>query len=146
MAKDWDSAFAAATKILGKNGKIPPPKSALSSANDAYDVALKNWRAAQASMEDVLDELDAANDKKIHQIKMYLAVIEKSDLGYEDEDEKETAKKLQAARKLLVDFLDGVVTRYSNAGKSIDELEKHVTLVAKYEKTLEQVTTHGGGV
>ena len=127
----WDAAKAAALKILGPDAEVPDvPNNLLSQgdtlqkANDAFDKAREDCEAKLLAVQNV-------NDSIRNGIKQFLAHIEKSDFKL-DAKNPQDQKKIQQARKILVDKINFAIKAYSDDDKMLDEVDKHLVQLGKY--------------
>lgn len=128
---DW-KAKAAAEKILGKEGNVPDLPAPIDKAKEAFDKAYEAFEQAKDELEAKLLEMENANSAAKNAIKQFRAKIEKEDFDL-DEKNKDQAKKIQQARKILLADLDEHLGASSRNEKTLDELDKHLIQMGKYK-------------
>lgn len=131
MANSWDVARASAAKVLGDKAKIPEPKA----PNKALDVAGKAFDAFDKSRDDIeakLLDLQNSFGAVKNAFDQFGAIIEKSDFGL-DKKNKDDAKKIADAQKILGDYIGEVDDAQSANVKMLGELDKHIILLSKYK-------------
>lgn len=132
MPFDWDKTQAAAMKILGRDGDIPDApaniEKSIADVQKLLDVVDKSREDLESKITDVENANDAVNNllKKLH------AQVEKSDLGL-DPKKKEDLKKIQQARKILLDRIAHGTKVHDDLAKTLDELDKHAIQLSKYK-------------
>ena len=134
---DWDKAKAAALKILGDKAKVPDLAPTISKASKAYDTASAAFTTSQQDCESKLLDLQNNNDALGNAVKQFSASIEKSSFGL---NEKDDAKKLQQARKILLSELAGATKTISSNDKIIEELDKHLIQLGKYKSPQDMIS------
>lgn len=132
MAASWDTTKAAAMKILGKDGKIPEPKASykkgLADEQKAYDAFDK----LRKQLEDQLLALQDANSAGRNAVRQLGEIFDKSDLGLDPKD-KEASKKIDQAKKILLDWIEEQQSALEANDKNYDELDKHLINISKYK-------------
>jgi hypothetical protein len=128
----WDKAKAEALKILGDKGKVPDVPDTIGKAADSKGKASDEFDKSREACEKKLEAVENANDALKNATKQFLAKIEKSDFGLDSKD-KEELKKIQKARQVLTDTLDAAIKRREDEDKELDELDKHLIQLGKYE-------------
>jgi hypothetical protein len=132
MAKDWDSIKAEALKILGPKAKIPEPKGNLHKTRDHFTKAVAAFVKSRGDLEDKVLEMQDGLSSATNLYKQLLAQVEKSDFGL-DEKNKDDAKKIDQAEKLISDFINERLKGWTQDIKDLDELDKHMIQLAKYK-------------
>ncbi len=132
MPFDWDKTKAAALKILGKDGDVPDPPPALIKSVDEVSKAITGFNSAREDLEKTILTMENANDGVKNVLKQFSASLAKSDLGL-DPKNKDDAKKIAQARKILLDRMGDGMKRHDTNEKMLDELDKHVIQLAKYK-------------
>jgi len=132
MGAQWDKAKASALKILGDQGDVPDMAPPVATAHDNFDKAFDALNKSREDCEAKLLALENANDSVRNAMKQFLATIEKNDLGL-DSKNKADLVKIQKARRLLIDALNGFMKGYEKNDKIFDELDKHVIQMGNYK-------------
>ena len=132
MANDWNAKKAEAMKILGAKGKVPDPKWNLAKVSADYIKADKEYDAAVDVLQTKILALQNMASTGKNSLKQYSEQISKSNLGLDpkNDDDKE---KIEQARKLLDDHIDGLIEVQDINIKNLDELDKHSMAISKYE-------------
>jgi hypothetical protein len=131
VAQTSDAAEKAAMKILGDKGKIPP--------SDFLEKPLDKSEAARKDFSDKVDELNSsllayqdAMSSFANATQNYINTIEKTDFGLH-KDNKEEAKKIDAASKILVEFWGGMKKSLEKDVKSLDAFDKHIADLNRFK-------------
>ncbi len=132
MADTWESSKAAAMKILGKDAKIPEPKVDVNKLSADYMKASKAFDKARDDLDAKVLDLKNANDGIGNYAKMMMNQIDKADFGL-DEKNKDDAKKIDQAQKILSDFVKSRQDIFTKNDSDLDELDKHLANIAKYK-------------
>jgi hypothetical protein len=123
MAKTWEDVSKAAMQILGPQGKIPDETNG--TTQRAAAASQKSWADFEAARKSLKDALEAHKEKAANFLGSWEAFVDdvsKDDLGLDPKKNKEDEKKIAAARKLLVGYLNDVVLQ--PARKLIGDLKK----------------------
>jgi mannose-6-phosphate isomerase class I len=132
MAMDWDKAVAAATKILGDKAKIPKLGSAIPKAVAAEDKAFDAFDKVRQDLKaKVLGEQNALQALK-DAIVQFQDEIDEDDLGL-DPKNKDDAKKIDSARKILSGALQEKIDQKNDNIKDFRELDKHLMNIVNYK-------------
>lgn len=131
MADSWDAAKAAAVKVLGKQAKIPEPK-AMAKADADLQKAYAAFDKSREDLEDKLVTLQNADSAIGNVYKQFGTLVEKADFGL-DAKNKDDAKKIEQAKKILSAYVDKVTDAQEQNVKNLTELDKHVILLSKYK-------------
>lgn len=105
MAKTWGDVSKAAMQILGPQGKIPPDTS--SGLIKAAAASQKSWAEFQAARKSLKDALDTNKEQTANHLGALQAIVDDintDNLGLDPKKNREDAKKIAAARKLLVGY------------------------------------------
>lgn len=117
MAKTWDDVSKAAMQILGPQGKIPPEiTSAVGKSATASQKSWAEFEAARKSLKDALDAHEEKYENYLGALRAQVDDVNKDNLGLDPEKNKEDAKKIADARKLLVGYLNDVVLQPNEKG------------------------------
>jgi hypothetical protein len=126
----YSEATSKAQKILGADAKIPPVadkvKKAFSDSNDAQ----KEFMTARDACIDKVAALDDKTTSCINALQHFRAEIEKEDFEL---DAKKDAKKIKQAQAILFAPIDEQIKGCKSDDKSLDELDRHLTLLKKYK-------------
>ncbi len=123
---------ADALKILGKDAKVPDlPKTVLKARSD-FDKAHATFKNAQDEIEASILDLQNHSSALSNALEQFKAKIEKEDFGLNSED-KEDQGKIKKAVDLLTGGLDEAIEGWNDTVKTLDELDKHVIQLARYE-------------
>jgi hypothetical protein len=128
----YETARAAALKILGDKAKVPERPDNLKKANTNLVKALDEFSKTQDACEAKLLAMENANDGALNALKQFLAKIEKNDFNLDSKD-KDDAKKIQQARDLLTAPIDDAIKDRKLNDKALDELDKHLIQLGKYK-------------
>jgi hypothetical protein len=105
MAKTWGDVSKAVMQILGPQGKIPPEgSSGLTKAGAASQKSWAEFQAARKSLKDALDTLKENSANHLGALQAIVDDINTDNLGLDPKKNREDAKKIAAARKLLVGY------------------------------------------
>jgi predicted nucleic acid-binding Zn-ribbon protein len=129
---EWDKTKADAMKILGKDGDVPDKPATIDKALTDFGKAYEKFKKSSEGIEKDILALENSNDEIKNALKQFQATISKSDLGL-DPKKKEDAKKIQQARKILMDRITVGMKRHDTNEKDFDELDKHVIQLGKYK-------------
>jgi prefoldin subunit 5 len=127
----WETAKASAMKVLGEKGKIPEPKT-LDKAGEGLDKAFEAFSKSRDDLEEKLVGLQDADSAVSHAFDQFGTLVEKSDLGL-DLKNKDDAKKITQAKKILTDYVTTVTKAQEANNKNLKELDKHMILLSKYK-------------
>ena len=132
MPFEWDKTKAAALKILGKDGDVPDPPANLLKAVDSVKSTDDNFNKGREDLEAKILAMQNANDATKNSLKQFQASLTKSDYGL-DPKNKDDAKKIEQARKIILDRLTVGFKRVADNEKFLDELDKHLIQLSKYK-------------
>ena len=132
MSAIWDKAKDAAEKILGKDAKIPDLPGTVDKGADTLNKANDDLDKSREDIEGKLVAVQNANDGIRNLLKQFEAKIDKSDFDM-DTKNKDNVKKIQKAKKILMDALNEGIKNREDDDKSLDELDKHVIQMSKYK-------------
>lgn len=130
MAKLWEDVSKAAMQILGPQGKIPPESS--SATLKAAAASQKSWADIEAARKSLKDALDAHEEKADNFLGAWRAHIDDvngDNLGLDPRKNKDDAKKIASARKLLVSYLNDTVLEPNE--KDLQGLKKKLDAAVK---------------
>ena len=131
MADDWASASAKAQKILGDKAKIPKPSQAIAKAATANATAFKDFDKVRKDLEAKVLALINSNRAAVDAVEQFRDEIDEEDFGLNKKD-KEDAKKIDAAKKLLLDTLDAKLDQANENAKGDRDLNKHLANIRNY--------------
>jgi hypothetical protein len=119
-------AIANAQKTLGKEGKIPKPKSDMAALGAAWTKAGQAFRKSITDLQTSLQALEKVTTLTRDGYKQYAGVIKDSDFGLDDGDD-ENKKKIDCAKKVILDAIqDGT----DISDKSLSNLDKLCKIVS----------------
>jgi hypothetical protein len=127
----WDKAVAGAKKIIGDKGKIPEPKGAIIKAREAENKVWGEFDKARNELEDQILALIDATSAIVDAVDQYRDVIAEDDF---DLNAKSDAKKVAAAKKILLTPLDAAIVKVKNNAKNERELNKHLANITAYKQ------------
>jgi hypothetical protein len=125
MANTWEDAKKAAMQILGPKGKIPEPSKTIVKAVEESRDSWAEFEAARQSLKDALDTHQKKFDKYLGALRSEVDAINKDNLGL-DPKNKEDAKKIAAARKPLVKYVNGMVQKHEGEFNDLKKLNAPV--------------------
>ena len=132
MAMSYDAAKAAALKALGKDAKLPTPPSAIKTAADQDSKAYDAFDKSRKELEAKVLALQNADSSWKNALKQYGEMLQENDFGL-DANDKDDAKKIEAAQKAFADWNDGAIAVLDGNLKNLDELDKHLINITKYK-------------
>jgi hypothetical protein len=118
MAKNWNATVAEAMKVLGKQAEMPDFKMDLHKVSDQFVQAVKGCKKSVDDFIGAIITLQGANLTVLASCAQVQSVIQKADFGL-DEKNKDDAKKIAQARKILGDYAKN---GWDNAKGNVDEL------------------------
>jgi hypothetical protein len=131
MADNWGTAKTKAGKVLGKDGKIPEPKS-LDKLRDDWWTAFAGYEKSRDDMEAKILALQKAGASVKLSLKQFEDQLDDEDFGL-DEKNKDDQKKIKEAHDILAGWVEHVTTNVDADIDSLDELDKHVIDFKKYK-------------
>jgi len=132
MADDWDSVAKSAMKILGDKGKIPKYSTALPKAEAANQKSYDDFKKTREELKAKLLALQNAESVTKDAFSQFQDEIEESDLGL-DSKNKEDAKKIAEARKMLSGWIQNSMDTGDQNLKNLKELDKHLMSLSNYK-------------
>jgi hypothetical protein len=87
---------------------------------------------SRGDLEDKLLALQDADSSVSHAYDQFGTLVEKSDLGL-DPKNKDDARKITQARKILTDYVNQVIKAQETNNKNLKELDEHMILLSKYK-------------
>jgi hypothetical protein len=132
MADDWDGAVKDAMKILGEKGKIPKIPGNISKTMNASDKAYEDFKKIRDELKAKVLALQNADSARKDSISQYQDEIDEDDLGL-DPKNKDDAKKIADARKILSSALQDKMDIDDQNIKNLKELDKHLMSLANYK-------------
>ncbi len=108
MSENWDKTVAAAMKILGDKGKVPPMSSALSSGIDAGRKVAKETAKAASELQAKVVELQKSVGDVLRAAQQFQTAIDKDNLGL-DPKNADDAKKIKQARAVIDRYFDTAI-------------------------------------
>ncbi len=130
MKGDWNTAKAAAMKVLGDKAEVPDLPSTITKAEEAFEKSSAAFDKSRADCESALLDVQNALSAVKNAGKQFTASIEKSDFEL---DSKTDAKKIQQGQKILLTSLQGSSKNIDDNDKILDELDKHLVQMGKYK-------------
>lgn len=130
MPENWDKTVAAAMKILGDKGKIPPMPTALTSGIESGKKANKETAKAVSELQSKLAELQKSLGDVLRAGQQFQAAIDKDNLGLDPKNADE-AKKIKQARALLDGYFDKALKATDSGLDPAAKLENALSSFAK---------------
>lgn len=131
MSNSWPATRSEAIKILGKKAKFPEPKN-MTGLIANLEKSFLAFDKARNAIEDRIPEMQNAGAAFAQAAKQFGAIVDKTDFGLDKKD-KEDAKKIEAAKDVLSEYVEGVAEQSAHNEKALTELEKHLVLMSKYK-------------
>jgi hypothetical protein len=129
---DWYTTVAKAQAVVGKEGKIPPPKADLrkyvGETYRTYDDYKKSVGALQGKILALQNALSAWRNA----LKQVDDQMSRESFGL-DGKTAEGKRKIEQAQKILGDWLESCIKSADADIKNLDELDKHSLNVKKYK-------------
>jgi len=132
MPDNWDKTVAAAMKILGDKGKIPPMTGAMNGQMDKGQKSIDDVSKAVSDLQAKLVDMEKACGDVIKAGQDFKSTIDKDDLGL-DPKNPDDAKKIKQARALLDAYLD---KGSKGTNTSLDQMTKFDNALSSFAKTL----------
>jgi hypothetical protein len=133
MASKWDGPTKDAMKILGDQGKVPKWPSSIVKAEAEDD---KSYVAYQKTRDELKVKLLATQNTRQalkDAISQLQDEVDESDLGL-DPKNKDDAKKIKDAQKVLSGWLDTQIATFERDYKNLKELDKHLMSLMNYKQ------------
>lgn len=127
----WDKAVSSAEKVLGDDAKIPQPKPTIDKAMQAEDKAFTEFDKSRSALEDQILGLVDASNAVIDAVEQFRDVIADEDFKL---DSKSDAKKIAAAKKILLASLDSRIKVFKENAKNERDLNKHLAHIRTYKQ------------
>jgi hypothetical protein len=127
---DFDKAKAAATKIIGKEGKFPKLPGDLTKDKAAFSKANGDAVNARDQFEKDLLASKQAADRVIDTAQAFKDVFEGSDFGLDPKD-KAQKKQIDDATKVLTDSLDEDLKKMQPTKAVLEQVFKVIASVKK---------------
>ena len=131
VADNWSTTKAKAQKILGKDAKVPEPKS-LKRVRDDWWSAFADYQKSCGDLENKILALQKAASSVKLTLKQYGDEIDDEAFGL-DEKNKDDAKKIKEAHDILKGWADDLEKGIDDEIDELDELDKHVIDFKKYK-------------
>ena len=131
MADNFDAAKAKAQKILGKDAKIPVPKS-LDKLQSDWFVAYDAYEKSRDDLEAKILTLQKAGVNAKLTLQQYGDKLDDEDFGL-DEKNKDDAKKIKDAHDILDAWLQNLFKNVDADVDGLAELVKHLVDFKKYK-------------
>jgi hypothetical protein len=131
VADNWSATKGKAQKILGKDAKIPEPKS-LDKLRDDWWTAFAAYQKACEDMEDKILALQKSGASVKLTLKQFGDKLDDESFGLNEKD-KEDAKKIKDAHDVLMGWVQDTEKDIDNDIGGLDELDKHVIDFRKYK-------------
>ena len=120
MPENWDKAVAAAMKILGDKGKVPPMPNTLTSGIDKGQKSGGETAKAASDLQTKLVDVQKSLGDVMKLAQQFKATIDKDPLGL-DPKTADDAKKIKEARALLDAYFDAAL---KSTGAGLDPATK----------------------
>jgi len=130
---DWNNVVKAAMKILGDKGKIPKINPAIAKAGTASEKAYDEFKKGREDLKKKLLASQDADQAVKDAVEQYQDTINEDDLGLNSRD-KDDAKQIAAARKILSDRLQESIDIQEENVKNLRELDKHLINIINYKQ------------
>jgi hypothetical protein len=130
MSDNWDKTVAAAMKILGDKGKVPPMPSALSSGIEKGQKANKDAAKAASDLQAKVVELQKSLGDVLKAGQQFQAVIDKDSLGLDPKNSDE-AKKIKQARAVFDGYFDTALKATSEGLEPATKLDNALSAFLK---------------
>jgi hypothetical protein len=124
VGKEWADARAEAQKVLGKDGKLPKPRTDPERLYDDVNAKGQTFNKAIEAVERALLERETAFAKIILAWKQYADIIKGSDFEL---DPKGGAKQIAQAQKILLEAITDITEKVSDKIAILDKLDQIVT-------------------
>jgi len=124
VGKEWADARAAAQKALGKDGKLPKPRTDPEGLYDEANSKGAAFKKAVEAVEKALLERETAFAKIILTWKQYADIIKGADFEL---DPKSNAKQIAEAKKILTDAIGDIIDKVSDKVAVLDKLDEIIT-------------------
>lgn len=131
MADNWSTTKAKAQKVLGKDAKIPEPKSFDKVRDDVWE-ALAAYQKACEGLEDKILTLQKAEASAKLTLRQFGDKLDDESFGLNEKD-KEDAKKIKEAHDVLMGWVQDVQKGFDDDIDGLDELDKHLIDFKKYK-------------
>jgi septal ring factor EnvC (AmiA/AmiB activator) len=123
----------AAMKVLGDKGKIPKFSPAIPKAGTADEKTYEEFKKVRDELKKKLLATQDSGEALKDAIEQYQDDINENDLGLNARD-KDDAKKIAAARKILSDRLQESIDLQETNGKNLRELDRHLMSLMNYKQ------------
>ena len=130
---DWNNVVKAAMKVLGDGGKIPKLNPAIEKAGTADQKTYDEFKKVRDELKKKVLATQDSGEALKDAIEQYQDDINENDLGLNAKD-KDDAKKIAAARKILSDRLQESIDLQEENGKNLRELDKHLMSIMNYKQ------------
>lgn len=130
---DWNNVVKAAMKVLGDKGKIPKVNPAIEKAGKADEKTYEEFKKGRDELKKKLLATQDFREALKDALEQYQDDISENDLGLNAKD-KDDAKKIAAARKILSDFVQEQIDVQETNGKNLRELDKHLMSLMNYKQ------------
>jgi septal ring factor EnvC (AmiA/AmiB activator) len=130
---DWNNVVTAAMKVLGDKGKIPKFSPAIPKAGTADEKTYEEFKKVRDELKKKLLATQDSGEALKDAIEQYQDDINENDLGLNARD-KDDAKKIAAARKILSDRLQESIDLQETNGKNLRELDRHLMSLMNYKQ------------
>ena len=120
-------------KILGDKGKIPKINPAIAKANTADQKTCEEFKKGREELKKKVLAVQDSGEALKDAIEQYQDDINEDELGLNARD-KDDAKKIVAARKVLSDRLQESIDVQDTNKKNLRELGKHLMNIVNYKQ------------
>ena len=132
MVDWWQGTDKDALKILGDKGKIPKWPANIDKAIAAEDKAFDAFDKVRNELKKQLLAEQNAVDALKNALSQFQDQVEEDALGL-DLKNKDDKKKIDQARKILSDKIQGIMDLKEDDFKNLKELDKHLMDIGNYE-------------
>jgi hypothetical protein len=127
--KKWIDSNHKAQRMLGKGGKVPTPANHLGGLIDDANRALGKLNKSREAVLEQVQNYENSLSEIENGLTSYEAKIGKSGFGL-DQDNPEDKKRLDQARKTLLDAITGIIVDCTDARRRVivfdDQLENEI--------------------
>ena len=133
MADSWESVCKSAMKVLGDKGKIPKYSTAVPKTSGAVDKAYDDYKKSRDDLKAKVLALQNADDAYRNAVSQFQDTIDEDDLGL-DRKNKDEAKKIDEAQKILSKHLQEQMDIADGNVKNLKELDRHLMSLSNYKR------------
>jgi hypothetical protein len=133
MSSPWDQPTKEAMKILGDKGKVPKWSPAIVKAATADDKSFDEFDKSRNDLKAKLLATQNTRQALKDAVSQLQDEVDESNLGL-DPKNKEEAKKIKDAQKILSGWLDEKIKIFEDDVKNLKELDRHLMSIANYKQ------------